>query len=216
MRSLKLFGPVEVNLCETGPHSPPARLCSCCWGLRSGLGASSVHDKKGGKDSPAFVIAKWKICCCLFPPLLPSHCEPARSQISSAGPAAEKEVWHGSCSRSWTLLYSINDCCVWSRGRRLGPEEDGREKNNEMLRPLWAFPSRACCVFPVIIVVRTVRPCGEGTDGFWKTRAGSCRPSWAWPSDWQQPPPALLPETKPLNGIDLRVGVVKIRQRGDI
>lgn len=26
----------------------------------------------------------------------------------------------------------------------------------------------------------------------------------------------FLPETKPLNGIDLRVGVVKKRQRGDI
>lgn len=45
----------------------------------------------------------------------------------------------------------------------MGPEEDGREENNEMLRPLWAFPRRRRRVFPVIIVVRTVRPCGEGT-----------------------------------------------------
>lgn len=119
MKSLKLLGPAEVNLCRTRLHSPSC-LCRADE-LRGAASAPVLCMIRGETTLPLWLQMKNLLlvfsafCCCIIV---------NRTLSYSPKDRLLRERWHVSCS--WTLLYS--DCCVWTNVGSVRGQNDDRER----------------------------------------------------------------------------------------
>lgn len=131
IRGLKFLGPTEVNLCRTRLHSPSC-LCRAdeLWEAASALLLCMI---RGETTLPLWSRMKnllfvFRLCCCFIEKWTHSY---------SLKDRLLKERWHVSCS--WTLLYSINDCCVRTNVGSVRGQNDDREETMKCLCPSGVF-----------------------------------------------------------------------------
>lgn len=144
MRSLKLLGPLEVNLCPTRLHSPS---CLCRADELWEAASAQVLHKRGEGNSPPFVVTNEKsvarlfyLGCCWM-----HSCYPWEQDARVSAPCelrSDLVTFHKRRSRS-------NWCWECTRAERW----QGKKQWNASLSLEFL---RGNCGFEVIIVVRTV------------------------------------------------------------